>query len=165
MSGVIVFPPKLGPAGDIGVLEPTAYVHYQQDFGTASPRVPFRGSDVNVERHPHRANSAREHTYWHMVTEGQPEETRTSPILERLERIPWVKTLLENARHQDVKFWCNARGSDRHFCLWHPKLNYLVIVKQTARVYLLKTTYCPEPRRILQLHSEYAAAKRSGQLG
>jgi len=158
MSGLIAFPPKLA-ASDLAQLEPKAYTHYQTDFGPTRISVPFLGAQVGVERHPHKANSAREHTYWHMVTEGFPEDIRTSPMRDRLERVPWVRVVLEQAQHADIKCWANARGSDRHFCLWHSKLNFLVVVKQTAQSYLLKTCYCPDPSRVRKLHTEYAQSR------
>ena len=158
MSRLIIFPPKLA-ASDLSQLEPKAYTRYQKDFGPPSSPVPFRGAQIGVERHPHRANATREHTYWHMVTEGFPESIRTSPIWDRLERVPWVRVVLENAQHADIKFWANARGSDQHFCLWHSKLNFIVVVKQTAQSYLLKTCYCPDRDRVRKLHIEYARSR------
>ena len=157
MSPLIAFPTKLPASAD---LEPQAYAVYQTDFGPAATRVPFKEAHIEVERHPHKANAAREYTYWHMVTEGQPESARITPMLDRLARVPWVRVVLENKTHVDIKFWANARGADRHFCLWHPKLNFLVVVKQTATAYLLKTCYCPEPDRIRKLHAEYREAQR-----
>lgn len=157
MSAVIPFPPKLTPSA---TLEPQAYAAYHADFGVGVAPVPFHGAPIEVERHPHKANATREHTYWHMVTEGLPESARITPILDRLVRVPWVRVVLENQTHADIKIWANIRGSDRHFCFWHPKLNFLVVVKQTATAYLLKTCYCPDRDRVRKLHVEYREATR-----
>ena len=100
---------------------------------------------------------ARPNTY--MVTEGQPEEARTAPELDRLDRVTWARPVLEHTG-DEVKRWGNVRGSDRHFCIWHSRANYLIVVKQTVKAYLLKTTYCPTPARQRQLHQEFAEAKR-----
>ena len=156
-------PAKLDCSDGVTVLEPQAYCAYQVDFGIARPAVPFRGAAITVNRKPHPANAQREHTYWHMVTEGEPEITRTTPILDRLERIPWARPVLEHVGASGVKAWENVRGSDRHFCVWHDRVNYLVVVKQTVDTFLLKTTYCPTPQRRMKLHTEYAEAKRRGR--
>jgi len=138
-------------------LEIAAYAVFQQDWSRSSV---FRGDEVRVHRHPHKANPDRWHTYWHAVTEGHPEETRTTPMQDRLERSPWILPLVEN--EEEVKVWSNIRGRDRHICIWMDRKNYLVILKKCKNHYLLKTAYCPESRRRQQLHREYANWKKTG---
>ena len=159
MSTGNFLPAKLDGSGGVAAVEPLAWAAFQKDFGKAAAAVPFKDAALEFNRHPHPANSAREHTYWHMVTEGQPEEARTAPELDRLERVPWARPVLEHAG-DEVKRWGNVRGSDRHFCIWHSRANYLIVVKQTVKAYLLKTTYCPTIARQRQLHQEFAEAKR-----
>ena len=62
---------------DMVGLETAAFTLFQ----TAWASYPtFRGDEVRVHRHPHLANSNRWNTYWHCVTEGDPETTRITPI-------------------------------------------------------------------------------------
>jgi len=155
-------PNMLDGSQGLAVVEPNAYCSYQSDFGPARPPVTFRDSTIIVNRSPHPANRHREHTYWHMVTEGHPETVRTTPMLDRLQRVPWARPLLEHIGQPGVKAWANVRGPDRHFCVWHDRINYIVVVKQTANAFLLKTTYQPTSARCRKLHTEYAEAKRNG---
>lgn len=142
-------------------LEAAAWAVFQTAF---AQRPTFRGEFVNVDRKAHKARADREHTYWHLVTEGEPEETRTTPMPDRLERVPWIKPLIENEACplSAIKVWSNQRGGSTHVCIWFDRVNWIVVLKQLKTNYLLKTTYVPESRRKRQLHQEYARWKKSG---
>ncbi|HDH04741.1 MAG TPA: hypothetical protein ENH01_03370 [Nitrospirae bacterium] len=155
-------PEKLAEADfdDLNALEAAAYAIFQNDW-TDFPS--FRGEDVRVHRRPHIANGDRWNTYWHAVSEGSPEHLRTSPIPERLVRVPWCRPMVENESDAVVKVWANVRGRDQHICIWFDRINYIVILKQCRNHVLLKTAYCPKSRRKQQLHREYAAWKKTGR--
>jgi hypothetical protein len=142
-------------------LEAAAWAVFQKDFASVPS---FRTERVNINRQPHPARADRQHSYWHAVTEGQPEETRTAPEPERLERMPWARPVIENEACplSSIKVWSNTRQGNTHVCIWFDRINYLVVLKQLSTNYLLKTTYSPESRRKQQLHKEYAAWKKSG---
>jgi len=157
-------PPRLRGAAfaDTSALEIAAYEVFQKDWAT---RAVFHGDEVRVHRHPHRANANRWHTYWHCMTEGEPEETRSTPMADRLERIPWSRPVIENEADiaGGMKVWANIRGRDQHVCVWFEPENYLVVLKIAYDHFLLKTTYCPEPRRKMQLQRDYSAWKKTGR--
>lgn len=144
---------------NIDALEVAAYVLFQRDWAIS---FAFRGNEVRVHRQPHKAREDRWHTYWHMVTEGSPEEERDTPLLDRLERVPWCRPVIENESQPEIKVWENTRGRDKHICIWFDRVNYIAILKQCRDHVLLKTTYCPERRRKQQLHKEYARYQKTG---
>ena len=147
---------------DEAILEVTAYGIFQTDWVT---RAVFHGDEVRVHRHPHRANANRWQTYWHCVTEGEPEEVRKRPMVDRLERIPWSRPVIDNESDQaaGIKVWANSRGRDQHVCVWFEPENYLVVLKIAYDHFVLITTYCPESRRRVQLQRDYSTWKKTGR--
>lgn len=142
-------------------LEAAAWAIFQHDFANFPQ---FRGQKVVVSSHPHPANPARSFTYWHCVTEGTPERTRTGIIPERMACIPWTRPVIENeaCKVSAIKVWSNQRDGNTHVCIWFDRVNYMVVLAITPSGFLLKTTYSPESRRKQQLHKEYARWKKSG---
>lgn len=161
MSGVLVFPHVLPNGGGVSVVEPQSLAVYQRDFPASGVLPVVMGASVLVRRSPHPANSAREYTYWHMVTEG-PDEFKRTLDLARLCAIPRAKTLLDNHTHDSVKRWWNVRGGLKHLCIWHPPVNYVLVLKERREGHYLVTSYCPEPTRKLDFHKEWATAKKAG---
>ena len=164
MSGNLVFPPILQAEGGVPIVEPQSLTRYQTDFPAGGTLPSVRGKPVMVRRGPHPANPAREYTYWHMVTEGEDEdEQKRTPDLARMMRMPWAKPLLVNHSHVTVKRWWNERKGRRHYCIWHPPVNYLVVIKERYEGLFLVTTYCPIPQRVFVFHKEWAIAKKAGR--
>jgi hypothetical protein len=165
MSNVLTFPPLLPNTGGVPAVEPQSLAVYQTDFPVGGKLPAVKGESVRVRRSPHPANPAREYTYWHMVTEGRdgPDETKRTPDLVRMCAIPRARTLLDNHTHATVKRWWNVRGGFNHICIWHPPVNYVIVIKERYEGFFLVTSYCPEPRRKLDFHKEWATAKKAGR--
>ena len=146
---------------DADALEAAAWAIFQRDFANLPQ---FRGEKVVVSSHPHPANPVRSFTYWHCVTEGTPERTRTGLIPERMECIPWAWPLISNeaCKQSAIKVWSNQRDGNAHVCIWFDRVNYMVVLAMTKSGFLLKTTYSPNSKRRHQLHKEYALWKKSG---
>ena len=115
-----------------------------------------------VSRRPHIANPTREHTYWHIVTSGFPENIRTLPETRRLRRIPWVRPIV--AGWTGSKIWWEYRESSVHWNIWHTGQRHVIIVKELADGhYLLKTGY-PTDLDVTVWHRRYEEAKKTGRI-
>jgi hypothetical protein len=167
MSGVLTFPPTLPSTGGIPAVEPQSHTVYQTDFPVGGTLPAVKGEAVKVRREPHPANTAREYTYWHMVTEDDPkfprDESKRLADLVRLCALPRAKTLLDNHTHDTVKRWWNVRAGFKHLCIWHPPVNHVLVLKERYDGHFLVTSYCPELERKLNFHKEWAAAKKAGR--
>lgn len=164
---ILTFPSVLPNTGGVPVVEPQSHTVYQTDFPATGTLPAVQAEPVKVRRSPHPANAAREYTYWHMVTEDDPrhprDESKRLPDLVRLCSIPRAKTLLVNHTHETVKRWWNVRAGFKHLCIWHPPVNYVLVIKERYDGFFLVTTYCPEPKRKMDFHKEWATAKKAGR--
>lgn len=156
----VVLPPSLIEAPS-DTLETRAYAVYQQDFGITSPETFFQSAKVIVKRNPHAAKADREHTYWHAVTKGEPEESRVNPVVERLVRIPWMRPVIGG--WAEMRVWWEYRDSSTHWNIWHRNSRYVVIVKALAGGdYLLKTAY-PTGFDLPKWQKRFHEAKKTGR--
>jgi len=147
------------PAEPDATLEERAHTAYQNDFGPACPLAQFQTGQIKVSRRPHIANPAREHSYWHTVTFGFPEDTRVRPDKIRLRRVPWVHPILTGWPH--LKVWWEMREASVHWNIWHTTQRHVVIVKELANGdYLLKTAY-PTDSDVTTWHRRFSEAKKT----
>lgn len=147
---------------DLVKLESLAWAAYQTSFKAGQMMPKFKVSVVSVEREPHVANPKRERTYWHAVTKGAPEETRTNPVKERLERVPWLRPFIEH--WQDCRVWWEFRESSKHWNVWHSSVGHVVIIKETSTGYLLKTGYPSDAADMTRWLKRYYDAKKAGRV-
>lgn len=155
----VALPPEL-LAAPFTVLEPQAHGIYQADFGCNAAAPRFGNANVIVNRKPHFGNPQREHTYWHLVTEGENEATRT-PEAKRMRRLPWVRPILVG--YTGLKVWSEMRGAHKHWNIWHTNCRHVVIIKELARGdYLLVTSYPTDGGSVVLWHRRFNEAKKMG---
>jgi len=127
---------------DYGSCIERAYEQYQRDFGTPQLRPRFQGMDVREKFHP--AFQDKSGTFWHLLTEGNDEQSRT-PVRERIERISWPRALIENSA--DSSRVCSWLARKKHQDRWHLALtdfSYLVVLAAHQRYVVLWTAFFVE---------------------
>ena len=102
----------------------------------------FRNRIVNCRRQ--KETFGRWASFWHLTQRGPVEEDRL-PDLRRCERIRWVRWTIENAPTcPHIDEWQNRRGGETSALLWYRE-EYLVVLAERKKHWLLKTAYRTDP--------------------
>lgn len=116
-----------------------AYGVFRRDFELASSRPTFLGRKMELKWHP--AFDGKSATFWHFVTEGRDESTRT-PNRDRIERIAWPRALIESAHDGSrVRLWCEMKKGDKRWHLAVSDFSYLVVVADRKKYVLPWTAF------------------------
>jgi len=160
----IPLPSKLDDTLGFDAAEPKALTIYQCDFPRIGNLPQIEGQEIKVRRSPHPARLDREHTYWHMVSKGDEQEgadeSLREPDITRLVRISWAKPLLLHYLNPTLKRWREVKYGLWSVYVWHPKVNYLIVLRERSKELFLTTTYCPES--IIKYHNKWSVAKKAG---
>jgi hypothetical protein len=94
------------------------------------------------------AEDGKEESFWHLVTEGPDERSRT-PDPRRCERIAWPRALIEalGRRDPDVVAWSQLRPRQRTLVISVADFSYVVVLADRRTHYLLITAFCVEHER------------------
>ncbi len=132
------------------------YEVFNADFVTSHPV--WRGRRLALKRHP--MSEGKEATFWHMISEGDNEESREID-LRRCERIRWPRPVIERSEEPEIKVWENRRRGETRICLWLEAREYFVILAD-RRGYLLPWTAYPvtQAHRKRKLQKEYEEYRR-----
>jgi hypothetical protein len=99
----------------------------------------------------------KEAGFWHCILGGKEGANVEIP---RMERIRWVRAVIEHADDPQVDVWMARRGSDQHWCLWFREEYLVVLAERTRkrdgfRYWQLVTAYdTPEEHRKRKLRRE-----------
>lgn len=105
----------------------------------------FKGLKISCQYRP--ATQDKHFGFWHVVSEGETEEDRI-PDIRRCERIGWIAYLIAQVEcNDDISWWENKRGGDKHVVIWHESENFVVILAKRKDYYLLKSAYCAQSHR------------------
>lgn len=110
------------------------YEVFKKDFIETRPN--FRGKRLGLKRHPERDGKSA--TFWHMTTIGEVESEREL-ALERCQRIPWPRPIIENSTNTALKVWAEPIGTSRRIHIWLEVESYLVVLDD-RREYILPWT-------------------------
>lgn len=110
------------------------YEIFKKDF--IHTKSLFRGKRINLKRYPERNGMSA--TFWHMTTVGEVECERKHE-LERCQRIPWPKPIIDNYKDPVLKVWAEPRGSNQRIHIWFEAEGYLVVLEE-RKDYILPWT-------------------------
>lgn len=112
------------------------YGYFHADFVATKPTWPNRR--WAVKRHPEY--KGKEATFWHIISEGWDEETRT-PDLRRCERIRWPRPIIDAAMHGEVRTWQQLRNNETRIALATADFSYIVILADRGDHIMLWTAF------------------------
>ena len=147
--------------GDWSRYEEALYAIFQRDI--LRHDLYFRRARVTARRNPEYERKWA--GFWHLISEGRVEEDRL-PDMQRCERLPWVRWIIENADScTNIDIWQNRRGRETNTLLWLEE-KYLVVLSARSENFLLKTAYCTEfNHRIRRLRKERDRANSLSENG
>jgi hypothetical protein len=129
--------------GDWGRYLEALHQRFSADFVESKPA--WRGKDVRLKRHPEHAGKSA--TFWHMISEGKDEASRT-PDMRRCERIAWPKPMMEEFDDADpgttecrVLWWIEWRGTEPRYHLAPDDFSYVLVVADRGTFVLPWTAY------------------------
>ena len=130
------------------------YQSFLKDF--VSQHAHFRTRHVALGRY--RKTQGKEDTFWHLVSEGKDEATRT-PDLARCERIRWPRAFVDNERDPILKIWENNRNNEVRVLLFLEPEDYLVVLVDRGATFVLLTAYVVtrshQRAKLLKEHADY----------
>jgi hypothetical protein len=143
--------------GDWSVYIEETYRRFRHDFVafpvTLEGRRCLAGRDIGPD--------GKELTFWHIVSEGPEERTRT-PDLRRCERISWPRALIEamDAGSEHVRWWRTTRGRDRRLVIALEDFSYVVVLSERPTYFVLITAYAAErEHERVRLRRQYEKAQ------
>lgn len=115
------------------------YSVFENDF-KSYPRPTFTGLAIFHDKRV--IDSDKEEGFWHLASRIDRKTGQRLPDKERMQRIPWVKAIIENAHDESVTVFDYLEGSRKtRTYLWLRNQDYVVILEKKRNVALLVTAY------------------------
>ncbi|MBI5636494.1 MAG: hypothetical protein HZA03_00835 [Nitrospinae bacterium] len=132
-------PPVINNTGDWSTFIDTAYQVYKGDFIDNSPH--FLGKRVIIDRR--NLDGGYVEGFWHVVQRDMGGGGERYTDFQRLERVPWIKPLIENHTAEGVEYrrCLEGKRETRHYIL-APSKNYVVILGEKKGAIFLVTAFC-----------------------
>jgi hypothetical protein len=138
--GFDFLPEELYSTCSLDELLEEAYRVYKNDF--LDQKIFLRNLPILTNRRKFKANDQFEETFWHIVTKDSYIAEKRQPLKSRIQKMPWVRSLIENFQHVELKYWCYLEGSGRirHY-IWAEEIDYVVILEEKRERLFLITAF------------------------
>ena len=131
----------------------TLYNVFQRDFKDSQPL--FNGHTVwffpDIE-------DGKEVIFWHLTHRYDRVTDERLPDLRRCERLPWVRSMIDNSKEPELLTWDNreGKGAVRTY-LWLKDHNFLVLMKRYSdgARRLITSYYIDYPHKQRKLEKKY----------
>lgn len=98
-----------------------------------------------------KIDSDKEEGFWHLITKGSGNRLFNP---RRAERLPWVRSMIENYLHSSIRYWdyCESLGRVRTYIWLYSHDFVIVLEKRETYIFLITAYYIeyPHQRRNVQ---------------
>jgi hypothetical protein len=152
------FPAWLPPLVSINPWTPKTFEKLYEVFRCDSKVNPPVYEGKQVWTFP-EMEKGKEVIFWHLTHREDRQTGERLPDFRRAERLPWVKTIIENAQRTDILAWDYKEGKGAvNTYLWLKDFDFLVLMKKypDGRRRLLTSFYIDYPNYKRKLEKKYA---------
>ncbi len=124
---------------------------FKKDFIDSQPI--FHGKPVFMGN-PALFNGKPE-CFWHVTSQKDKQTGERVPNLRRCERVAWIRLIIEHCGNPEVWEWPKQHERDLRHNLFLEKENFLVVLIERKKFYLVTAIYINYPHTRKRLESEY----------
>ena len=102
----------------------------------------------------------KEQAFWHITCRDDARTGEREIDLRRCERMPWPRPILDNSQDEIIWVWKNQRKRRQtRVLLWLEYLDYLVVLAERPKAFILVTAYCTDlasqKQKLIKERDEY----------
>ena len=119
-----------------------AEILYSEYIATYRSGDPLKFNDKKVVAPSQPEFYGKSESFWHIIG-GK----NNIPEPKRCERIRWARAIIEHSNSAEVLVFPERRGRINNTLLWLKEENYLVVLEERKKYYILRTAYVVEYKR------------------
>lgn len=127
------------------------YVYFIRDL--LSAQIMFNGKPLRFRR---GMEDGKVKPFWHITSKNEDNGDRL-PDFRRIERMPWIRAIIENVNTPEVQSWQYEEQSEIRTYLWLREHDYVVILSDAPHSVFLVTAFYVEGNYRRSLERKYAA--------
>ncbi|MDE7176117.1 MAG: hypothetical protein K2N75_08800 [Helicobacter sp.] len=107
-----------------------AYEHFKKDF-ILTPL--YLADYIYINPQSHRKLKGKEKIFWHITTRENKNNKKREFDIQRACRICWIKQIIINYTHQEVKAFYHKEKREIRFYLWLYNYDFVVILQKLGK--------------------------------
>jgi hypothetical protein len=124
---------------------------FKKDFIDSQPT--FHGKPVFMG--DQRIFNGKPECFWHVTSQTDKQTGQRVPNMRRCERVAWIRSIIENCGGSEVWEWPKQHERELRHNLFLENENFLVVLTERKKFYLVTAIYIDYPHTRKRLESEY----------
>lgn len=88
----------------------------------------FMGYPIRLKNYPQNNSFGFNPTFWHIITNGEHQDSISNIDIERVTRIGWIQPIISNP-DEDIWIYWEQRGNANRICLVYSEKRYVIILE------------------------------------